>query len=114
MDLRIRCNNCEREMHFFEFMGYAEVYLVTAIGAVLAPFALKKLVDYLATPITTPPTKGLIDMPMATFARQFFIKCPDCGECFWQPASEPKTTTIFMKKKTSPKSTKKKEVSTSA
>jgi len=80
-------------------MGYAELYLITTVGAMLATCALKKLSDYLIEPANTVPTRGFVDMTMATFARQFSIKCPDCGECVWQPASEPKTTTAVVKKK---------------
>ncbi len=120
MDLIMRCNKCNREVHFAEFMGYATGYLLEKIGPMLLEATVKALIACLtATAEKSSPnapteitlqTRGVVDNTMAGIALYFKIACPDCKQCCWQAASTPN---VEIQKKAIPKSPQKKEVSTS-
>ena len=82
--MKMRCNNCGREMHLSELIGYAEAYLLKAIAPVGVLFLVQAIEHYLLT-----PKKGFIDDQMASFASTFKISCPKCKnvDC-WDPAPE--------------------------
>lgn len=98
MDSDIRCNNCDRIMNFWEFIGEAEVYILTTLGAPLLAVTLKTLTDLLTKKKPTVQTRGLVDNQMGFFANHFKTKCPDCGDCHWQAASSKKTSKVFLSK----------------
>lgn len=82
--MRIKCNNCGREMYLGELIGYAEAYLLKAVAPIIVDFLLQTLKDSLLT-----PKKGFIDNQMASAATIFGVSCPKCKkiDC-WDPAPE--------------------------
>ena len=89
----MRCNECNREVHFAEFMGYTGAFLLKTVGPLLITAAINRLSEHLSSPAATTQTRGVVDNTMAGFALLFKIECPDCGKCRWQAASSPKAKT---------------------
>ncbi len=88
--LKMRCDKCGKEMHLFEFLTYAEAYLLKAIVIASVPFVLAAIKNLLLT-----PTRGLINDTMAGLANNFKIKCPKCKKrCCWEALSESNKGTV--------------------
>ena len=83
--MKIKCNNCSREMSLAELLGYLEVYLLKVLVPAVVTFLLPLLKERFSKP-TQATTKGWIDDTMASAANAFHISCPKCKKdnC-WDP-----------------------------
>ena len=91
METKIRCRKCGRIMGIWEFLPYVEVYLAKlAVETGLAALLLAALKNYFST---KQETRGIINEPMASYARMLKIKCPQCKKLdIWDPVSEKEPT----------------------
>ncbi|MFA5306571.1 MAG: hypothetical protein WC365_03920 [Candidatus Babeliales bacterium] len=83
--MKIKCNNCGREMSLAELLGYLEVYLLKALASATVAFLIPLLKERFSRPAQA-TTKGWIDDTMASAANAFHISCPKCKKDYcWDP-----------------------------